>query len=128
MIISVINRTQDIADEKIHAALRAINRQIEFDFKPYWSLGATLRLEGKSGKRPMEDKSGKTPMKDKSGKTPGRETLSDMRGDAILYLWDGEDVDDALGYHERNHRGIPFSFVFSKLAEELGESWTVTLS
>jgi hypothetical protein len=110
MIISVINHTKEIPDEDIHAALRAINRQIEFDFKPYWSLGATLRLEGKSGKR------------------VNRETLSDMRGDAVLYLWDEEDLDDALGYHDQNHRGIPFSFVFSKLAKELGESWTVTLS
>lgn len=110
MIISVINHTKGIPDEEIHAALRAINRQIEFDFKPYWSLGATLRLEGRSGKR------------------VNRETLSDMRGDAVIYVWDEEDVDDALGYHERNHRGIPFSFVFSKLAKELGENWTVTLS
>jgi hypothetical protein len=110
MIISVINHTKDILDEEVHNALRAINRQIEFDFEPYWSLGATLRLEGRTGKR------------------PNRETLSDMRGDAVIYLWDETDVDDALGYHENNHRGIPFSFVFSKLAKELGESWTVTLS
>jgi len=110
MIISVINHTRDIADEEIHGALRAINRQIEFDFKPYWNLGGTLRLEGRSGKR------------------LNRETLSDMRGDAILYLWDEEDVDDALGYHDKNHRGIPYSFIFTKLAKELGEKWTVTLS
>jgi hypothetical protein len=110
MIISVINHTKDIADEEVHAALRSINRQIEFDFRPYWSLGATLRLEGKSGKR------------------PNRETLSDMRGDAVLYLWDEVDVDDALGYHDQNHRGIPFSFVFSQLAKEMKESWTTTLS
>ena len=110
MIISVINHTKEIPDEEIHAALRSINRQIEFDFTPYWSLGATLRLEGRSGKR------------------VNRETLSDMRGDAVVYLWDEEDVDAALGYHDRNHRGIPFSFVFSKLAKELGEPWSVTLS
>ena len=110
MIISVINHTKDIPDEDVHTALRAINRQIEFDFQPYWSLGATLRLEGKAGKK------------------PNRETLSDMRGDAVLYLWDESDVDDALGYHESNHRGIPFSFVFSQLAKELKEDWSVTLS
>jgi hypothetical protein len=110
MIISVINHTKDIPDEEVHHALRAINRQIQFDFQPYWSLGATLRLEGKAGKR------------------PNRETLSDMRGDAVLYIWDDVDVEDALGYHETNHRGIPFSFVFSKLAKEMKESWTVTLS
>ena len=110
MIISVINHTKDIADESIHEALRAINRQIAFDFQPYWSLGATLRLEGRSGKK------------------IDRETLSDMRGDAVLYLWDETDVDDALGYHDQNHRGIPFSFVFTELAKELKENWTVTLS
>ena len=110
MIISVINHTKDIPDEEVHAALRSINRQIEFDFKPYWSVSATLRLEGRSGKR------------------INRETLSDMRGDAVLYLWDETDLDDALGYHDKNHRGIPFSFVFSQLAEELKESWTITLS
>ena len=110
MIISVINHTKGIRDEDVHNAVRAINRQIAFDFQPYWSIGATLRLEGKIGKK------------------PDRESLSDMRGDAVIYLWDGVDVDDALGYHESNHRGIPFSFVFSKLAQELGESWTVTLS
>jgi len=110
MIISVINHTRDTADEEVHAALRSINRQIEFDFKPYWSLGATLRLEGRSGKK------------------VNRETLSDMRGDAVLYLWDETDLDDALGYHDRNHRGIPFSFVFTELAKELTESWTITMS
>ena len=110
MIISVINHTKDIPDEEVHAALRSINRQIEFDFRPYWSKAATLRLEGRSGKR------------------VNRETLSDMRGDAVLYLWDEVDVDDALGYHERNHRGIPFSFVFSRLATDMGESWSTTLS
>jgi hypothetical protein len=110
MIISVINHTKEIADEEVHATLRGINRQIEFDFRPYWSLGATLRLEGHSGKK------------------IDKETLSDMRGDAVLYLWDGVDVDDALGYHDQNHRGIPFSFVFTELAKDLKENWTVTLS
>ena len=30
----------------------------------------------------------------------------------MIYLWDKVDVEDALGYHERNHRGIPFGFVW----------------
>jgi len=49
-------------------ALRAINRQITEDFEPYWSLGAGLRLEGRSGTK------------------PSKQNLSDMRGDAVLYL------------------------------------------
>jgi hypothetical protein len=73
-------------------------------------LSATLRLEGKSGK------------------TPSAQSLSDMRGDAVLYLWDKVNVKDALGYHDRNNRGIPFGFVFTELSKQLGENWTVTLS
>lgn len=50
MIISVINHTNGkLTDEQVQGAIRAINRQIKEDFEPYWSLGATLRLEGKAG-------------------------------------------------------------------------------
>jgi len=111
MIISVINHTHDqITDSELHEAIRAINRQIEADFEPYWSLGAKLRLEGKSTVKPT------------------KQTLADMRGDAVLYLWDELDVDDALGYHDQNNRGIPYGFVFTELARQLKEKWTVTLS
>ena len=68
--------------------------QIAEDFKPYWSFGAELRLERRSGKR------------------PSTQNLSDMRGDAVLYLWNKVNVQDALGYHDSNFAGIPFGFVF----------------
>ena len=111
MIISIINHTNGaISDEKVQMTIKAINRQIVEDFEPYWSLGARLRLEGRSGKK------------------PGKNDLADMRGDAVLYLWSGSDVDDALGYHDANNRGIPFGFVFTELSKKLGENWTVTLS
>ena len=109
MIISVINHTK-LDDPTIINAIRAINRQITEDFTPYWSLGATLRLEGKSSKKPSE------------------RGITDMRGDAVLYLWDELAVDDALGYHDLNYRGVPYSFVFRKLSEQLGENWTATFS
>jgi len=51
-----------------------------------------------------------------------------MRGDAIVYLWNKTDVDDAIGYHEKNNRGVPYGFVFTSVAEEVGEPWSVTLS
>jgi hypothetical protein len=51
-----------------------------------------------------------------------------MRGEAVIYLWDNVNVANALGYHDRNNRGIPFGFVFTELSKSLGESWTVTLS
>jgi hypothetical protein len=111
MIISIINHTNgQISDEEVHVAVRAINRQLREDFEPYWSMGAELRLEGRSGK------------------IPSKTTIADMRGDAVLYLWDNVDVEDALGYHDANNRGVPFGFVFTKLAQELGEKWSVTLS
>jgi len=109
MLISLINRTR-IADEELQAVVRAINRQIEGDYAPYWGLGATLRLEGRGSK--VVDK----------------EAPIDMRGDAVLYLWDEPDVDDALGYHDLNHRGIPFGFSFTVISKQLDEHWSVTLS
>jgi hypothetical protein len=111
MIISIINHTNGkLSDEEVQHALRAINCQIKQDFEPYWSLGATVRLEGKAGTKPKQQE------------------LSDMRGEAVIYLWDNVNVANALGYHDRNNRGIPFGFVFTELSQSLGESWTVTLS
>lgn len=109
MLISVINRSK-IKDEEVQKAIRAINRQIAEDFEPYWSFGAVLRLEGSVGG------------------APNKKNLSDLRGEAILYLYDKTNVDGALGYHDTNWRGIPYGFVFTELSEQLGESWTVTLS
>lgn len=111
MIISVINHTGGkISDEEMQYTLRAVNRQITEDFYPYWSLGATVRLEGKSGE------------------VPDKLDPSDMRGDAVIYVWDKSDIQGALGYHDRNDSGIPFGFVFLDIAKKVGESWTVTLS
>jgi hypothetical protein len=111
MVISVVNHTRSrLRDEDVQVAIRAINRQIANDFEPYWNISAELRLEGPATKR------------------PAKVTLPELRGDAVLYLWDNLDPDGALGYHEANARGIPFGFVFIDLTEELEEPWTVTLS
>ena len=111
MIISVINHTAgQVSDEELQNVIRAINRQIREDYEPYWHIGGELRLEGKSGYK------------------PSKQNISDMRGDAVLYLWNSVDVDDALGYHDANNRGIPYGFVFTELAKQLGENWSVTLS
>lgn len=110
MLITIVNRTQHISDEAVLAAIRAINRQIKEDFEPYWSFGATLRLEGAAGSK------------------ANKARLTEMRGDAILYLCDKTNVSDATGYHDSNARGIPYGFVFTELCEALQESWTVTLS
>lgn len=111
MIISIINHTNGhLTDGVVQNAARAINRQIAEDFAPYWGMSARLRLEGKAGPK------------------PDAQQASDMRGDAVLYLWNEVDVSGALGYHEHNNQGIPYGFIFTELSQEMGEEWTVTLS
>lgn len=111
MRISVVNHSNGrIAEEELQSAIRAINRQIQEDFAPYWGMSATLRLEGRSTERPRTVE------------------LADLRGDAIIYIWAQVDVKRALGYHFQNSRGIPFGFVFLDIAESTDDSWTVTLS
>ncbi|HEX9985925.1 MAG TPA: hypothetical protein VGF69_21875 [Thermoanaerobaculia bacterium] len=113
MIISVINHTNgEVPDEELQRVLRSINRQIQEDFAPYWSLSATLRLEGRTSSRPGA----------------AEEVDADMRGDAIIYIWDKADAEEALGYHERNHHGIPYGFVFTEVCTRLCEPWSVALS
>jgi hypothetical protein len=110
MLISIVNRSSSIANEEVLRVIRAINRQIAEDFEPYWSFGAKLRLEGVMDEH------------------PSKRRLAELRGDAILYLYDRMDVADALGYHERNWCGIPYGFVSTRLSENLHEEWTTTLS
>jgi hypothetical protein len=111
MLISIINHTNgQVSDEELQGVIRSINRQIVEDYEPYWGISARCRLEGRS----VED--------------PDKVKVPDMRGDAVIYLWDKVDVPGALGYHDRNNRGIPFGFVFTEISRQLGEPWSVTLS
>ena len=109
MIISIINTTschrQDVQDR-----IRAVNRQLQEDFNAYWHTDVQLRLEGWTGealdlRRPLN-----------------------MRGEAVIYLWEDDDTAQALGYHALTNRGVPFGFVFPHLSDLLGEDWSVTLS
>ena len=51
MLISVVNHTNGkLSDEEVQNGVRAVNRQISHDFKPYWHISAELRLEGTFGK------------------------------------------------------------------------------
>jgi thermitase len=111
MLISIVNHSAKVHDGRLQQVIRAINRQLQEDFAPYWSRTARLRLEGTSQAEPRPA------------------SASDMRGEAVIYLCrePGEE-DDALGYHEINHRGIAYGFVFTKLCQDLGEDWSITLS
>lgn len=113
MIISVINHTDgEVTDKRVQEVIRAINRQISEDFAPYWGMSARLRLEGRTpGAEPNPD-----------------HDITDMRGDAVLYLWNELDPKGALGYHDQNDKGIPYGIVFTKLSDSIDEDWSVTLS
>lgn len=110
MIVSVINHSA-MPDDEIQRAISAINRQISEHFEPYWSMGASLRLEGRLTEDPDL-----------------RLMAASTRGDAILYIEDTFQTGDPLGYHFRNFMGIPYGFVFTDLAAALGEPWQVTFS
>lgn len=111
MLISVINLTHGgVSDQELQRVIRAINRQIRDDFYPYWSISATLRLEGHVAEE------------------PDKTTPADLRGDAIIYLAEHVDVDGVLGYHDKYGSGIPSGYVFTALAEQLKEPWSVMLS
>lgn len=110
MIISIINDTDGkLLDTDLLTAIRAINRQIDQDFAPYWGYDAQLRLEG-SGRR-----------------QPNKIDAHDMRADAVLYIRHQPIDRTSHGYH--NHtRGIPFGEVFLEVPGESPQPWSVSLS
>jgi hypothetical protein len=108
--ISVVNRSHTVPDAELHRVVRAINRQIKEDFEPYWGFGGALRVDGLV-----------------RGRVDTR-SLTELRGDAILYIVDSGTDEDMLGYHERNLHGIPYGFVYLDLCAELGDPWSATLS
>ena len=113
MIISVFNLSNDaISDAVMLKTIRAVNIQLERDFEPHWSFGATLRLEGHRNSR-------------KRGGVPY--SPLDMRGDAILYVWNkfSKNYD---GLHDRDFGGIPYGAVYLDMSQGLAEDWSVTLS
>jgi hypothetical protein len=111
MMISVVNRTGGaVSDEELLRVIRAVNRQVRDDFEPSWGMGATLRLEGETGRRWSPD------------------DLVELRGDAILFLEKLVPTSDVDGYHEANVAGIPYGVVQVDLAAELEEPWSVTFS
>lgn len=111
MIISVVNQTNgEVSDSDLLAAIRAVNRQIAEDFVPYWGMAATLRLEGSLLKQSRAN------------------TVSLIRGDAVLYVSSATGKDDPEGFHDRNLRGVPYGVVYTAMSEKMGDPWSSTLS
>lgn len=83
---------------KIKEAVRAINKQLKNHFGPAWDIDAKC-------------------------------IVGNNAVDALMYIDDKSPQDDALGYHDYDaKKGIPDGYVFLDLVQDLGESWTVTLS
>ena len=111
MIISVVNQTNgEVSDAHLLAAIRAVNRQIAEDFVPYWSMPATLRLEG-------------TLLKESRANAAAL-----FRGDAVLYVSSVTGRNDPEGFHDRNLRGVPYGVVYTAMSEKMGDPWSTTLS
>ena len=114
MLISVINHTSGlIIDSDVQTAIRAVNRQLAEDFASHWGMTATLRLEG-----PRGSLTGAQAV----------DQASEFNGEAVIYLWHPVDVPMALGFHARNHLGVPYGFVFPEVARQLEEPWTAAFS
>lgn len=107
MKIFVVNRSS-LRTTDVNSAIKAINTQLSRDVRPHWSITAKLVRWSRH---------------DESVLLAGAEP--DI---AVMYLQDHADIEGALGYHDLTNSGVPCGFVFTDLAAQLGESWTVTLS
>ncbi|MDE0220544.1 MAG: hypothetical protein OXJ90_14860 [Spirochaetaceae bacterium] len=52
--ISVINATM-LCRQEVQDKIRAVNRQLQDDFRRYWHADVHLRLEGWTGEAPIQD-------------------------------------------------------------------------
>jgi hypothetical protein len=113
MNLTIANISTRIPMSDFQATVAAIGRQVTEDFQPEWSLSARLRSVAVT-------------VGPHSAPIQGNH-------DAILYVGDSSQdpttgVTDALGYHSRNHAGIPYGFVYLDVCEAAGEAWSATLS
>src|SRR4051812_49745233 len=116
MQIVVLNLTSGgkrVPETQLLEAVRAINRQIQEDFHPYWSITGRLRLD--------------------PAPTTAVNPLTappSIRGDAVIYVIEAADglTQGLLGYHDRYNAGIPFGVVYTSVCEELGEPLSLALS
>src|SRR5262245_56104867 len=112
MRISVANISKKVSAAEFSATVHAVARQVHQDFAPLWGMDADVRgIAINRNTKPNPEL-----------------TLSDV----ILYVGELDDdpqkVADAVGYHDLNHKGIPFGFVFTDVAAKVGDAWSTTLS
>ncbi len=112
MRILIANLSPEVNDGELAKAVGAVQRQVHEDFAPLWATDATVRVTAApSDARPNPE-------------------INDS--DAVLYVAnstaDPNGVQNAVGYHTRNHAGVPYGFVFVDIAAQVGEPWSITLS
>jgi hypothetical protein len=113
MKLVVANVSTLVPHAKFRAAVRAIQKQVTQHFKPEWGIAAQLK-----------------PIAVSLG---ARKAPIQKSADAILYLGDSSSdpatgVDNALGYHAANNRGIPYGFIYLDVCADSKEPWSCTLS
>ncbi len=100
--IAVINASTVLTDQKVKAAVSALQTQVHRDFAPAWGVDADLIFVPKGSNPPA--------------------------GAWWLVILDTSDQAGALGYHDITNQGMPLGKVFAKSDIENGYSWTVTAS
>ena len=106
--IAVVNFSNQLTDQQVQEAIRAVNRQVVEDFIPIWGAGRICKIH-----EPVFDPA-------------DIDTLANdpVFADSIIYVVDEGLIQGALGFHDLNARDIPFGFVFVLNLQ----GWTVTLS
>jgi len=114
MIVTVARLTRQITRADMRAALAAINHQLRVHFRPEWGIEARVRGIDALPR-------------------PGRIAAVEGTHEAIIYVGGSSQdpttgVGTARGYHSRNHRNVPYGFVYLDVCERNGSPWTRTLS
>jgi hypothetical protein len=100
--VSVINASTVLSDDKVKAAIPALQTQVHRDFAPAWGIDSDLAFTPKGGTPPA--------------------------GSWWLTILDNSDQAGALGYHDVTNEGLPLGKVFAQTDLQNGTEWTVTAS
>lgn len=112
MKILIANLSSEVNDGDLSRAVGAVQRQVHEDFAPLWATDATVRVT--------------------AAPSDARPNPEINESDAVLYVAhsvaDPNGVQNAVGYHTKNHLGVPYGFVFVDVAAQVNEPWSITLS
>lgn len=101
--ICIVNQTSlKITDTEIITGLKAIQTQLNNEFKKYWAVSAKLAYCPKGVKPPS--------------------------GYWLVYLLDNSEQADVMGYHDATTEGLPQGKIFMQTVARTRASWTVTVS